>query len=98
MTTSGKELPRRCSVAEEAWSRRASILRADPSRGRAVCSTHTTVTLDVRQLRTFDYPLVGKFNVENVMCAFGIGLQLLPGRDHRRSARGGAADPGRLEP
>ncbi|MEY8562099.1 UDP-N-acetylmuramoyl-L-alanyl-D-glutamate--2,6-diaminopimelate ligase [Eggerthellaceae bacterium 3-80] len=39
--------------------------------------THTALTLDVRGRQvSFDYPLVGKFNVENVMCAFGIGLQL----------------------
>ena len=33
--------------------------------------------LDVRGTKyAFDYPLVGKFNVENIMCAFGIGIQL----------------------
>ena len=33
--------------------------------------------LEVRGTRhAFSYPLVGRFNVENVMCAFGIGLQL----------------------
>ena len=39
--------------------------------------THTEVVLEVRGTRhAFSYPLVGRFNVENVMCAFGIGLQL----------------------
>ncbi len=37
----------------------------------------TTVELEVRGApHRFTYPLVGRFNVENVMCAFGIGLQL----------------------
>ncbi|MBQ9955177.1 MAG: UDP-N-acetylmuramoyl-L-alanyl-D-glutamate--2,6-diaminopimelate ligase [Eggerthellaceae bacterium] len=37
----------------------------------------TSIVLDVRGTRcSFTYPLVGKFNVENVMTAFGIGLQL----------------------
>ncbi|MGN0302037.1 MAG: UDP-N-acetylmuramoyl-L-alanyl-D-glutamate--2,6-diaminopimelate ligase [Anaerotardibacter sp.] len=37
----------------------------------------TTVVLSVRgEECQFTYPLVGKFNVENVMTAFGVGLQL----------------------
>ncbi len=40
-------------------------------------SSHTDVVLDIRGERyEFSYPLVGRFNVENVMCAFGIGIQL----------------------
>ena len=40
-------------------------------------NTHTSVDLDVRgEHYRFDYPLVGRFNVSNVMLAFGIGLQL----------------------
>ena len=40
-------------------------------------SDRTTVELDVLGQRyTFAYPLVGKFNVSNVMLAFGIGLGL----------------------
>lgn len=74
----GKELLRRCSVAED------SVVTTgfDPSTqihpvDVQYAPTHTTVTLDVRgSLHTFDYPLVGRFNVENIMCAFGIGLQL----------------------
>ncbi len=39
--------------------------------------THTSITFNVRgSYYEFDYPLVGKFNVENIMCAFGIGIQL----------------------
>lgn len=74
----GKELLRRCSVAEDSvvttgFDPSAQIhpvdVRYEP--------THTAVTLDVRGSRyEFDYPLVGRFNVENVMLAFGIGLQL----------------------
>ena len=74
----GKELLRRCSVAEDSvvttgFDPSAQIHPAEVQ----YAPTHTTVTLDVRgSLYTFDYPLVGKFNVENIMCAFGIGLQL----------------------
>ncbi|WP_080803469.1 UDP-N-acetylmuramoyl-L-alanyl-D-glutamate--2,6-diaminopimelate ligase [Arabiibacter massiliensis] len=74
----GRELLRRCSVAEDSivttgFDRSAQIHPVDVQ----YAPTHTTVTLDVRGSRhTFDYPLVGRFNVENVMCAFGIGLQL----------------------
>lgn len=74
----GKELLRRCSVAEDSvvttgFDPSAQIHPVDVQ----YAPTHTTVTLDVRgSLHTFDYPLVGRFNVENIMCAFGIGLQL----------------------
>lgn len=40
-------------------------------------SEHTDVELEVRGSTYFcSYPLVGKFNVENIMTAFGIALQL----------------------
>lgn len=74
----GRELLRRCSAAEDSivttgFDRSAQIHPAEV----AYYPTHTTVTLSVRGERlTFDYPLVGKFNVSNVMTAFGIGLQL----------------------
>ena len=74
----GNELLRRCSVAEDSivttgFDSSAQIHPVDVSYE----PTHTSVTLDVRGSRySFDYPLVGRFNVENVMCAFGIGLQL----------------------
>ncbi len=46
----------------------------------------------------FDYPLVGKFNVENIMCAFGIGIQLGIGVSTIIDAlREAAQIPGRLE-
>ena len=64
----GKELLRRCSVAEDSvvttgFDPSAQIHPVDVQ----YAPTHTTVTLDVRgSLHTFDYPLVGKFNVENL--------------------------------
>ncbi|WP_139652644.1 UDP-N-acetylmuramoyl-L-alanyl-D-glutamate--2,6-diaminopimelate ligase [Raoultibacter phocaeensis] len=74
----GKELLRRCSVAED------SVITTgfDPSAQIKPVevtyeTTRTSVVLDVRGTKyAFDYPLVGKFNVENIMCAFGIGMQL----------------------
>lgn len=74
----GRELLRRCSAAEESvistgFDPSAQIHPVDTQ----YAPTHTTVDLDVRGTRyKFDYPLVGKFNVENVMCAFAIGMQL----------------------
>jgi UDP-N-acetylmuramoyl-L-alanyl-D-glutamate--2,6-diaminopimelate ligase len=42
-----------------------------------LAATHTSIELDVRGRRVaFDYPLVGRFNVSNVMTAFGIALAL----------------------
>lgn len=39
--------------------------------------THTNVVLEVGSRSVaFSYPLVGRFNVENVMTAFGVGMQL----------------------
>lgn len=74
----GRELLRRCSAAEEnvittGFDTSAQIHPIDID----YAPTHTALTLDVRGSRvSFDYPLVGKFNVENIMCAFAIGLQL----------------------
>ena len=61
--------------------------------------THTSVVLDVRgQQVAFDYPLVGRFNVENVMCAFGIGLQLgFPAETIVEALEEAPQIPGRLE-
>lgn len=74
----GKELLRRCSAADEnvisvGWDQTAQIhpINVDYE------PTHTSVELDVRGSRVkFDYPLVGRFNVSNVMTAFAIGMQL----------------------
>lgn len=61
--------------------------------------THTSVTLNVRgSYYEFDYPLVGKFNVENIMCAFAIGLQLgFPVQTVIDALREAPQIPGRLE-
>lgn len=74
----GQELLRRCSKAEEdvittGFDASAQIHPVSVSYEL----THTTVTLEVRGARyTFSYPLVGRFNVSNVMTAFGVALQL----------------------
>ena len=48
-----------------------------PRKRKALVTTHTELTLEVRgDVCSFTYPLVGRFNVANVMTAFGIGLQL----------------------
>ncbi len=96
----GKELLRRCSAAED----KVVTTGFDPSAqihpvDVRYAPTHTSVTLDVRGSRiSFDYPLVGKFNVENIMCAFGIGLQLGFSHDVIVEALEEAPQiPGRLE-
>ena len=74
----GKELLRRCSAVDD------YIITTgfDPSAqihpvSVELAATHTSVVLDVLgRTVSFDYPLVGRFNVENIMCAFGIGLAL----------------------
>ena len=74
----GKELLRRCSAADEnvisvGWDQTAQIHPVNVDYE----PTHTSVALDVRGSRVkFDYPLVGRFNVSNVMTAFAIGMQL----------------------
>lgn len=74
----GKKLLARCSQAEDhivsvGFDRSALIHPVDVT----YHTTHTDVTLDVRGSRyTFSYPLVGRFNVSNVMLAFGIGVEL----------------------
>ncbi|WP_165050605.1 MULTISPECIES: UDP-N-acetylmuramoyl-L-alanyl-D-glutamate--2,6-diaminopimelate ligase [unclassified Adlercreutzia] len=74
----GLELLRRCSAAGDAvitfgFDSSAQIFPVAVDYAAA----HTHVVLDVRGRRfDFTYPLVGRFNVENVMCAFGIGMQL----------------------
>ena len=62
-------------------------------------ATGTTVTLDVRgESRTVEYPLIGRFNAENIMLALGICLQLGYGLDDVCAALSSAPQaPGRLE-
>lgn len=74
----GKELLRRCSVADDnivttGFDASAQVHPVEVT----YLPTCTSIVLDVRGSRyAFEYPLVGKFNVENIMCAFGIALQL----------------------
>ena len=74
----GRELLLRCSRTQDSvittgFDASAQIRPLEVTYAPA----HTSIVLDVRGSRfAFDYPLVGKFNVENIMCAFGIGLQL----------------------
>ena len=96
----GRELHRRCASADE-WVITTGF---DPTAQIHPVSvdfaqTHTSVELDVRGRRyAFDYPLVGRFNVSNVMLAFGIALALGIPADTIVSALSDAPQvPGRLE-
>ena len=74
----GKELLRRCAGADDwvittGFDATAQIHPIEVD----LAATHTHLVLDVRGKKVeMDYPLVGRFNVSNVMCAFGIGLAL----------------------
>jgi len=74
----GQELLRRCSEAQDqvittGFARDAQI---HPEKV-TYHPTHTDIVLDVRGNQySFSYPLVGKFNVSNIMTAFGCALQL----------------------
>jgi UDP-N-acetylmuramoyl-L-alanyl-D-glutamate--2,6-diaminopimelate ligase len=62
-------------------------------------ATHTSATFSVagRELK-FDYPLVGKFNVSNIMSALGVALALdMDINAAVRALGASAAVPGRLE-
>ena len=96
----GKELFRRCSKAQDAvvttgFARSAQIHPKDVSYHQ----THTDVTLSVRgEHLSFSYPLVGRFNVSNVMTAFGIGVSLGVSVDTIvRALETAPGVPGRLE-
>ncbi|HIS41157.1 MAG TPA: UDP-N-acetylmuramoyl-L-alanyl-D-glutamate--2,6-diaminopimelate ligase [Candidatus Aphodovivens avistercoris] len=96
----GRELLRRCSDAGDA----VITTGFDPSAQIHPASvdyapTHTHVELHVRGERyAFDYPLAGRFNVSNVMNAFGIGLQLgIPASIIVRALSEAPQVPGRLE-
>ncbi len=96
----GKELLRRCSAADD-WVITTGFDTTAQIHPVSVdyAPTHTSVVLEVRGRRVaFDYPLVGRFNVENVMCAFGIGLALGISQDTIVKALSEAPQvPGRLE-
>lgn len=96
----GKELLKRCSLAGDEVittgfcpEAQIALVEADYANDR------TTVSLDVMgTVHTFTYPLVGKFNVENIMMAFGIGLSLgIPATTIIESFADLPPIPGRLE-
>ena len=62
-------------------------------------SDRTSIELDVRGTRySFTYPLVGRFNVSNVMLAFGIGLELgIPASTIVSALETAPAVPGRMQ-
>lgn len=74
----GRELLNRCSQREESvittgFTREAQIHPVSVE----YFQTHTKVRLEVRGTQyDLDYPLVGRFNVSNIMLALGIGIQL----------------------
>ena len=74
----GRELARRCAEAGDSvitcgFDESADIHPVSVAYGAA--STRAVLAHNGTEY-TVDYPLVGRFNVENVMCAFAIGLQL----------------------
>lgn len=96
----GRELARRCHEAGDdvittGFTEDADIHPMEVEYSDAV----TTVTLSVRGERvSFTYHLVGKFNVENIMTAFGIGLQAGFSEECIVGAfQGACMVPGRLE-
>ena len=76
----GKKLLARCSQREESiittgFTKEAQIHPLSVE----YFQTHTKVRLEVRGSQyDLDYPLVGRFNVSNIMLALGIGIQNLP--------------------
>ena len=96
----GRELLRRCSVRDEdiitcGFDRSAQI---HPQKVEYF-TTHTHLEVEVRGRRfELDYPLVGRFNVSNVMLALGIGIQLGISADVVVAALDDAPQiPGRLQ-
>lgn len=96
----GRELLRRCSVRDEdiitcGFDRSAQI----HPREVEYFPTHTRLLVEVRGRRyELDYPLVGRFNVSNVMLALGIGIQLGVSADVVIAALDEAPQvPGRLQ-
>ena len=96
----GEELLRRCGEAGDEVLTTGFNPAADIHPAEIEYSpTHTKLLLEVRgEQVVLDYPLVGRFNVENVMCAFGICLQLGFSADVIASALADMPQvPGRLE-
>ena len=96
----GQRLLRACSEAGDSvittgFDAAAQIHPVEVAYGPA----STDIVLDVRGSRySFTYPLVGRFNVENIMTAFGIGLQLgIPAATIVEALSECRPVPGRLE-
>ncbi|MDD6650586.1 MAG: UDP-N-acetylmuramoyl-L-alanyl-D-glutamate--2,6-diaminopimelate ligase [Eggerthellales bacterium] len=96
----GKELLRRCSgqgddVITTGFTTAAQIHPINVE----YLSDRTRMLVEVRGAQyQFDYPLVGKFNVSNIMTALGIGIQLGIPADVVVSALNDAPQiPGRLQ-
>jgi len=96
----GKELFARCSKAKDAiittgFAKAADIHPLEVSYGQ----DSTTLTLEaLGKSYHFSYPLVGKFNVDNLMCAFAIGLHLgFEAEGIVEALRAAPSVPGRLE-
>ena len=96
----GRELLRRCSAAGDNVITTGFDPAAQIHPGKVeYAPTHTSIELHVRGSRyEFDYPLVGRFNVSNIMNAFGIGMQLgIPADMIVQALREAPQVPGRLE-
>ena len=96
----GRELLKRCSAADD-WVITTGF---DPQAQINPVSVeyfndHTELELDVRGRRKkLSYPLVGRFNVSNVMCAYGIGMALgIPQEAIIEALAESPQVPGRLE-
>ena len=96
----GRELLRRCSNADD-WVITTGFDASAQIHPVSVdyAADHTDVTLDVRGRQvSFTYPLVGRFNVSNVMCAFGVGKALgYSNEDIARALQDAPQVPGRLQ-
>ena len=96
----GRELLRRCSAADD-WVISCGFDSSAQIHPVSVeyAPDHTSVELDVRGRRVaITYPLVGRFNVSNIMCAFGIAKALgFENEDIARALEAAPQVPGRLE-
>lgn len=96
----GKELLRRCSASDDSvittgFTRAAQIHPVEIE----YLHNRTRMKVEVRgAVYDMDYPLVGKFNVSNIMTALGIGIQLgIPADVVVTALNDAPAIPGRLQ-
>ena len=96
----GEELLRRCTEAgDEVISTGFNAAAQIHPLNIDYASTHTDLALSVDGERfSFSYPLVGRFNVSNVMLAFGIALALgIPANTVVTALESAPQVPGRLQ-